>query len=180
MSTTQNDSPEPEEESAERHDGIEQAREVSFPMEYIAVAEQLVATAVRSVIIYIPDLDSENYASRSFADTLSTMVRSGRQSRCRIMLNSEEGLARSQSPLLELGRKLPSRCQIKLTSQPPAKFEQDFIVVDTRCLMFRKSEQEKLAWFDPDAAAEAAQRIEHFNYLWDRAKTSPALRQLSI
>ncbi len=159
---------------------FDQACEVSFPGGYQQAATTLVSNATRVIRLYAPTLEAEICGAPELVEALSSMLRANRQAQARI-LTSLDGVSRGKTnPLVELARNLSSLCSIRVLSEPPDRFKADYLLADRNGLVFRKSQQEMLAWFDPDTPADVLPRLEHFDYLWQRAQSHPELRQLTL
>ncbi len=156
------------------------AGEVSYPRGYVQAAMQLLDSTRRELRIYSELLEIEVYGNEDFVSRLSAMVRSNRRSHARILVSARAELSGRSHRLLELVRVLPSLCQCRLMTEPTDRYREDFLLADRTGFVTRKAQEEKLARFSPDDRAGAADRAEHFDYLWSRAISSAELRQLSI
>lgn len=156
------------------------AGEVSYPRGYLHAAIQLLDSTQRELRIYSELLEIDVYGNEDFATRLSAMIRSNRHSHARILVSSRADLNGRSHRLLELARLLPSLCQCRLITEPADRYREDYVLADRSGFVAKKAQEEKLARFSPDDRAGAADRTEHFDYLWSRATGSAELRQLTI
>lgn len=154
--------------------------ELSYPKGYVQAAVQLIESTQREIRIYSELLEIDVYGDENLVTGLSSMVRANRRSHARILVSSRAELAGRSHRLLDLARSLPSLCQCRIIVEPADRYREDFVLADRSGFVAKKAQNEKLAWFAPADRAGAANRAEHFDYLWSRATTSAELRQLSI
>lgn len=156
------------------------ARAIGYPGEFCEVAGKLVSQALREVRIYSPLLPTEVYGKQAFVDAVSDMVRANRRSKLQVLVSEKAELSSRAHRLIELAKHLPSLCQIRVLKEEPDRFKEDYLLADREGLLMLKAQHDDEAWLDPYAPAEVASRIEHFDYLWQRAVSDPEFRKLSI
>lgn len=165
----------PKAEQIELHAG-----EVNYPAGYLQAAMQLLEMTQRELRIYSELLEIDVYGDDDFVTRLSAMVRANRHSHARILVSARADLTGRSHRLLDLARTLPSLCQCRLITEPADRYREDFVLADRSGFLAKKAQDEKVAYFSPDDRAGAADRAEHFDYLWFRATTSVELRQLPL
>ncbi|MEM8498637.1 MAG: hypothetical protein AAF542_11485 [Pseudomonadota bacterium] len=154
--------------------------DVSYPGGYLHAAVQLLESTQRELRIYSELLEIDIYGNEDFVAGLSAMIRSNRRSHARVLVSARADLTGRSHRLLELARSLPSLCQCRLISEPADRYREDYVLADRSGFVAKKAREEKRARFSPEDRAGAADRAEHFDYLWSRATGSIELRQLSI
>jgi len=152
--------------------------ELSYPYGYQWAVSGLVAGARNFVRIYSASLNPEVYSDRDLARNIFTMLKSHKGSCVRVMVLPEADLS-CPHYLLELAKKLPSFCQLRVLSSQPRRFQEDYVLADRRGLLTWRPE-EKLAWLDTNAEKSVAERIEHFDSLWGAAEDGGELRGQAI
>ncbi len=154
--------------------------DIDFPAGYLRSALELLEHTQREVRIYSELLEPEVYGDDAFVARLSSMVRANKRSHARVLVSARADLSGRTHRLLDLARALPSLCQCRVLLEPADRYREDYILADRTGFVSKKAKEEKSAWFAPDDRAGAADRAEHFDYLWSRASSSAELRNLSI
>ncbi|MFK8020412.1 MAG: DUF6316 family protein [Pseudomonadales bacterium] len=155
-----------------------ESAELSYPHGYQWAASGLVANARAFIRIYSASLDPDVYSDIDLARNLFTMLKSHKGASVRVMVLPEADLS-SKHYLIELAKKLPSFCQLRVLNSQPRRFQEDYILADRRGLLVRKPEED-LASLDTRAEKSVAERIEHFDSLWAGAEDSAELRDQAM
>ncbi|MFK8020061.1 MAG: hypothetical protein AB8B86_09860 [Pseudomonadales bacterium] len=156
------------------------ASELSYPEQFAKVAAILASRSEKTIRIFSIDLSADIYSNSDFVSAVSQMVRANRRAETRIIVMADALIASRTHHLVELCRQLPSLCKIRLLSEPPDKFKEDFLIGDRNEVLYRKAQHENLGWHDPENRAAARERIDHFDRLWNRAAETPEFRRLTI
>lgn len=151
---------------------------VRYPEEFLEHAINALKDTSKQLRILSHSLDADIYHDASFVSELSKVIRSHRSSIAQIIVLDERCLRGRRHRLIDLARKVPSLCQVRCYSQEPERYAEEAILFDRDTVLYRHSSDEHRAFFRVDARAEAKSRIDYFDYLWQRAETSPELRDL--
>lgn len=150
------------------------------PSEQIACICAMAEQSVRHLRIYTPNLESELYDNREFADAVSALARSSRFAEIRILIEDTRLIIARGHALLELHRRLPSSVTIRKLTMDIHSLEQPFLIADQAGVLLRPDDGEGPSFANFCDRVKAKSLIEMFDPLWDRCYPDPELRSLSM
>jgi predicted GNAT family N-acyltransferase len=181
---------EPFEEAGIRHIAMEQLMDyrgaegfitgVEYPEPFATLAVTLADKARRHLRIYSHTLDHEVFDNADLAAAMTRLVRRGRQSDIRILVNDPRPMVSRGHRLLQLSRRLSSTISIRVLDEHPELPEASYIVRDHDGILYKPDERGANGFFEPDSRASAKRFVEGFDVLWRWGKTDPRLRRLTL
>lgn len=155
------------------------ATEVDYPQETLVEARRLVGLGRKSIRLFSPTLDAQVYDDEQLVDSISSLLRGYAKAEVRILVANADKLAGRRSRLVQLSKRLPSKCLIRELIIENDRFDEDSLIIDHSAGIFRR-QQQKTAFMHENARSVLKSRIEHFDYLWERSTSNVALRDLSL
>lgn len=150
------------------------------PSEQIACICAMTQQSLRHLRIYTPDLESDLYDNREFADAVSQLARSSRFAEIRILIEDTKLIVARGHALLELHRRLPSSVTIRKLTMDIHSLVQPFMIADETGVLLRPDDGEGPSFANFCDRVKARSLIELFDPLWDRSLPDPELRNLSM
>ena len=153
---------------------------VRYPEPFATLALELAKTARRYLRIYSATLDREVFDKSEMATAITALVRRGRNSEVRILVNDAKPMASQGHQLLSLARRLSSTVTIRVLEEHPDLPDACFVLRDTDGTVYKPDERGRPGFYEPDSRASAKRLIEQFDALWRWGEADPRLRQLSL
>jgi len=141
----------------------------------------VVRSAQYEVRLLSYELERGLYGGDEFADAVKTLLLASERARLRVLLNQSRSAMRHSERLIELGRRLSSRCEFR--ELPPERLNDqrsEWLIADTRNLIERRAPDSLVAraWIDNPGITH--ERIGDFDKLWDESVPAQELRSLGI
>ena len=153
---------------------------VDYPEPFATLAVNLAGTARRHLRIYSQRLDHEVFDRQELSAAMAALVRRGRQSDIRILVNDARSMVSRGHRLLELSRRLSSSISIRILDDHPRIPEATYLLRDNNGVLYKPQEMGENGFFEPDSRASAKRFLEEFDTLWHWGRTDPRLRQLTL
>ncbi len=145
-----------------------------------ALASDLVRQARREVLLHTYDLDPRIYDNTLFLEAMTHFLLQHPRAQGRVLLQDSSGIIKNGHRLIELGRRLSSRLELRKTS-PDYPFDpQTFLVVDACGYLHRAlaSRYEASGDYHDPMRAQALARL-HLQH-WEQAQPDGELRRLHL
>ena len=156
-------------------------QELDYPLGFQREAIRLISQAgVKTIRLHSSTLDAHVYDDEQLVDSVSRMLRAYAKAELRVLVSHADSIAGRRHRLIQLSKKLPSKCRIRELTMESDTFHEDFVIVDTHAGIYRRADQQQTAFMHENAPAALVSRIEHFDYLWERSSPSTALRDLAL
>lgn len=137
--------------------------------------------ANKQVDIFSQNLNKLIYANEELVSQLSSLARSGRDSRVRILVQDTRALAKSRHPLVTLCQRLPSHMEIKRYLEGAKQEDIAYICCDRSHLVYFADEENIEGFARLDARPESQKILEEFDYLWQKQSCyDPNLKRFSL
>ena len=153
---------------------------VSWPQPFATLAVALAGEARRHLRIYSHRLDHEVFDNAELVSAMTALVRRGRQSDIRILVNDARPMTARGHRLLQLSRRLSSTISIRVVEDHPELPEATFIVRDNNGILYKPDEPGANGFYEPDSRASSMRFVERFDMLWRWGRDDPRLRRLSL
>ena len=153
---------------------------VDFPEPFATLAVALSKGARRHLRIYSHRLDHEVFDNPELASALTRLVRRGRQSDIRILINDAMPMTSRGHRLLELSRRLSSTISIRVLDEHPELPEATFVVRDNDGILYKPDEHGANGFYEPGSRASAKRFVTAFDTLWRWGQIDPRLRRLTM
>lgn len=153
---------------------------VDIPEPFATLAVALSKGARRHLRIYSHKLDHELFDNAELASALTRLVRRGRQSDIRILINDAKPMTSRGHRLLELSRRLSSTISIRVLDEHPELPEATFVVRDNDGILYKPDEHGANGFYEPASRASAKRFITAFDALWRWGQNDPRLRRLTM
>ena len=153
---------------------------LNTPSEQIACISSMASQTLRYLRIYTPNLESELYDNREFAEAVSKLARSSRFAEIRILIADTRLIIARGHALLELHRRLPSSIAIRKLTIDTHGLPQPFLIADESGLLLRPDDGEGPSFANFCDRVTAKSLIDLYDPLWDRSYPDPELRSLSV
>lgn len=147
-----------------------------FRSAFIELAEE----SRRELFIFSEQLAHPLYHHREVAEALSAFARSSRFAAVRILVRDTEPMLRRFHRLRELTQRLSSRIELRRIHATVDTPDWEFVVADSRRVLFCDDRQQWRGVYRPDDPARAARLGEAFRQDWPFAATDPNLRRLRL
>jgi hypothetical protein len=162
-------------------DNANQAEAVEGAAAFAAKAVQMTGGAVKDLRLFSEALDGRLWGSSDLADALRAFLLRSDFARLRILVNEAQSAVRNSPRLIELGRRLSSRVELR---QPPYERRQnyrgEYLVADRSVLLERREPGALTAKFWVQAPAVIQLQITSFDELWDQSEPPMETRSLGI
>ncbi len=144
------------------------------------IAVCMINQGTRYLDIYSQRLDSRIYAGADFSNAVRHLAIQSPHAKIRFLLKDHESMIRTNSPLLELSRRLASRIEFRKINRDYAENTSEFVIVDQRGLLHRHhgDRYEGIANFN--LAKQAMELTHYFNEVWERSSGITDARRLHI
>jgi predicted GNAT family N-acyltransferase len=153
---------------------------VDFPEPFATLAVALSEGARRHLRIYSHRLDHKVFDNPELASALTRLVRRGRQSDIRILVNDAKPMTSRGHRLLELSRRLSSSISIRVLDEHPELPEATFVVRDNDGILYKPDERGANGFYEPASRASAKRFVTSFDALWRWGQNDPSLRRLTM
>jgi predicted GNAT family N-acyltransferase len=153
---------------------------VEYPEPFATLAVALATGARRHLRIYSHSLDHEVFDNSELTSAMTALVRRGRQSDIRILVNDARPMTIRGHRILELSRRLSSTIGIRVLDQHPELPEATYVVRDNDGILFKPDERGANGFFEPASRASARRFVESFDVLWRWGRQDPRLRRLGL
>lgn len=146
----------------------------------INALQEVVAAASQELLFYAPRLNSQLIEDPGVQRRLQTFLLASPRHSLRILVTEAAALVRDCPRLMDLCRRLPSRCQLRAPS-PHAEPPDEALFCADRHHALHLPPNERTHYLhlanQPLKVAPLRQRVEE---LWDHARESPEFRQLTL
>ncbi|VAW57912.1 hypothetical protein MNBD_GAMMA11-22 [hydrothermal vent metagenome] len=140
---------------------------------------KLSGSALRSIKIFTPDMQTELYNTDDFRKSLLDFSRGNRHAKIQILATDTTDAAHQGHQLIRLAQQTPSVIQIRNTPQDYQALNFAFLLIDQSEFVFKRT--------DPDSTplhSSCTHRInrllEFFTTAWEQAEKDPHTRQFLI
>ncbi|MFT5481696.1 MAG: putative GNAT family N-acyltransferase [Halieaceae bacterium] len=153
---------------------------VSYPKPFDELSLKLAESARRELRIYSPTLEHLVFDNEAWSTAISSLIRSSRESRVRILITDSQPIVKRGHRLLRLARRLPSSITIHKLGTHPEITDECYVVRDLDGIIYKPAEPGSLGFYEPDSRAYCKRFTEQFDLLWEKSIADPELRQLSL
>lgn len=137
--------------------------------------------STRDLRIFSTDLQRPLYATEPFLSAVSHLARQHRAASIKILIQNPTSVRGSRHPLVELAQRLPSKMEIRITTQDVEETDIGFVTAGARSIVFFNNESTYTGFVNQSAPAEVKQHNEYFDTLWHRlSKNDPNLRRFTL
>lgn len=143
-------------------------------------AVRLASNARRQLDILSGDLDRVVYDRPALVDAVSTMVRSHRLAKVRLLVRNTQPLIERSHGLVRLAQRLPSKVELRKLVVEPENTDMGFLLCDRHQLLYKNDEGEYRGFVNRDGAAEVRSLRETFTRIWEYAQPEPKLKVLYL
>ncbi len=150
---------------------------------FAASALQLVRAARGELLLLSDSLERGLYGSEEFAEAVKGFLLGGEHARLQVLVRQPQQAVRNVPRLLELGRRISSRCQFREPSEAQravGELRSEWLLADRRVLLERREPESLEAQFWAAEPQRGKLRAEAFEALWDEAQPAQELRSLEI
>ena len=140
---------------------------------------ELLATAQSDIVIASYALDSRLYNNKLLDDLLLKLIHRNAYCRIRILISDLDSIRHKGHQLLTFAQRFPSFMEIRLQSQATRSNQHEWLIVDTRYVLYRDSIASKEALFSRNDRRWAIQLTRNFSAMWNSAEKHPDLRRLA-
>ena len=155
-------------------------RGLTYPEPFATLALELARTARRSLCIYSQLLDREVFDNAEMVSAITALVRRGRFSDVRILINDARPMIEQGHRLLELARRLSSTVHIRIIEEHPELPDATFVLRDNDGTVYKPVERRQAGFYEPDSRAVAQSQFEKFDDLWRWGRVDSRLRLLRL
>lgn len=149
---------------------------VSGHVAYADRAIELLVHARREVVLLSQDLDRRIYGDEDFIETLRAFLLQHRRARLRALVHTPRTAMQHGHRLVELGRALSSRIEFRELSPERKSLREEYLIVDERAMLHRRTPEDLEARCYADAPALAREQLRQFEILWQE---SPPAREFT-
>lgn len=134
----------------------------------------------RKLAILSQHLDHALFDRPEVVEAVSAFARSSPAVDVRILISDSSLIVSRGHRLVELGRRLDSRIDIRRTAEDHAPGEASFVVCDDQDFFLMPDFREYQALADAGDPVRARRLLEEFDHLWARSAPDPELRILKL
>ena len=148
----------------------------------VAIARlQLLTDARHQLLIYLPALDSDMYASAEELAQLRRIATSGRAASIRILLHDPAAALGADHALIPLAQRLPSAFRIRTPLEAmDLTYPSAYLLNDTGGYLFLPDARHPAGRAARDQRAAQVALRQHFNEVWERAERASILTTLDL
>ncbi len=141
----------------------------------------LLMDARHQVLIQVPALDREMYASAGELTELRRIAASGRAASIRILLHDPVAALRDDHPLVPLAQRLPTAFQIRTPLEPvDLTYAGTYLLNDVGGYLFLPDASRASGRAARDQRAAQVPLRQRFNEVWERAEPAAILNKLNL
>lgn len=148
--------------------------------DFLRAQTVLVQQARRELFILTPDLEPDRYNSAEFSDLLSAFVRRHRNADARLLIGDPAIALRWGHRVVNLGRRLTTRLQIRRLHEDDFDPEEAWMVADAIGLLRRDGMDGFKGMLSAKAIPHAQRAAQRFEALWERSQDIPDFRHLAL
>jgi hypothetical protein len=146
----------------------------------ISALQDVLAAASRELLFYAPRLNGRLIEDPGVQHRLQAFLLASPRHSLRVLVVEAAALVRDCPRLVDLCRRLPSRCQLRIPAPNAEPLDEALYCADQHHALHRPPNERTLYLHlanQPLKVAPLRQRVEE---LWDNARQSPEFRQLSL
>ncbi|MDO3722502.1 GNAT family N-acetyltransferase [Marinobacter sp. chi1] len=146
----------------------------------LSLMDSVAGQARQRIWLYDRFLEHELYDRFRFRELISQLARRHRLSEVRLLIHDDKPLVKRRHRLVELMRRLPSKIELRLTSDDHPSEDQPFLLADREGVVFRHDfyKPEGVAKFSDSGRVKLLS--ENFQRMWDAGRSSLELRELPL
>lgn len=148
--------------------------------EYLDAAVSLLTQSSKYVRIRSAVLDPSLFDKQAFNEALSAFARKSRYSEVHILIDLPDVLLKRGHRTLELMRRLTQKITIKAYFDEANEYRDSYILSDSRGILIKPTSQEEDGYLSLSNAVFTKNRLETFNYEWQRSSVARQLRTMII
>ena len=141
---------------------------------------QIIAGARRSLRIYSPTLDHTLFDQPELVELVSDFARSAPGCHVDILLRDSRLIVARGHTLVELGRRLDEKMQIRRLPDSIKGDKQSWLIADNNALWVQSEPEDYQGWSDRWNPVQAERFAKRYTQFWDRSGADPELRLLRI
>lgn len=142
---------------------------------------QLLMDARHQLLIQVPALDREMYASADELNELRRIAASGRAASIRILLHDPVAALRDDHPLVPLAQRLPTAFQIRTPLEPvDLTYAGSYLLNDVGGYLFLPDASRASGRAARDQRSAQVPLRQRFNEVWERAEPAAILNKLNL
>lgn len=147
---------------------------------YDEALQSLVGAARLQLSLISVDLDRRVFGTDMFVESVKQFLLAQRRARVRLLIHHPRSVMGSGHRLVELGRALSSRMEVRQMPDERMRSREEFLIVDERHVLTRSSPQELDARCYRDAPLEARAQLRIFEQIWNEALPARELSELKL
>ena len=125
-------------------------------------------------------LDGHLYNTAEFADAFRQLAISNRNPSIRILVHDSNYLGQHGHRFLEIARRLTSSIEIRKVDKNFQHLLHNYTIFDRQGVIFRPNPERFEAKADFHAPAQARERLQEFDKIWQHSETPTELRRMHI
>lgn len=142
---------------------------------------QLLIDTRHQLLIHVPALDGDIYASADELAELRRIAISGRAASIRILLHDPAAAVRDDHPLIPLAQRLPTAFQIRTPLEPvDLTYASAYLLNDAGGYLFLPNASRPAGRAARDHRAAQVPLRQYFNEVWERAERATILNTLDL
>lgn len=140
----------------------------------------LVRNTRRHLAIFSHHLDFQIYDTQEMAQAITDLARTSRYTQIQLLVRDTGPLIEFGHRLARLSQRLPSSISLRKLLHEPEKGSREFILSDTRSLIYKNDVDAYRGFVDTNAPAQVKRLREDFDQLWQFAEPEPRLQLLHL
>ena len=148
--------------------------------EFVAALDAMVPQAKRHIKIFTQELDHAFYDRPAFIDALSPLFRDRRGFSVSVILKDANKAAKLGHRLVELQKRLPTRCEIRSLPREYEDMTDEYLIVDDQGMVKRFALGTLRGHCEFRAVPDGVKYGRQFNDIWERSLPCTELRRLSL
>ncbi len=134
----------------------------------------------RTLRIYSHHLDYVLFDPDEFVARVSAFVRGSASSAVQILISDSKLIVSRGHLLIELGRRLEDKIEIRRLPASLQGDKQSWVIVDNKALWVQSDADSYCGWSDTCNLVQAERFARRFTHFWDRSGNDPELRRLQL
>ena len=148
--------------------------------EFQTVLDAMVPQAKRQVKIFTQELEHGFYDREAFLDLLSPLFKEHRGFTVNIILKAPDKAAKLGHRLVELQKRLPTRCEIRSLPREYEEITDEYLIVDDMGMVKRFALGNMRGHCEFRSVPDAVKYGRQFNEIWERSQPCTELRRLAL